>query len=358
MKKEKMNVLFREDTRGPLDEYSREQAIRQEACANVVTISGDMTHWCAFHDSYCLTCIGPRIFWKKTMTVRAGYKDGKLYGSLELFKQHLMDIFHLDWVRTNKWTLKLLREDKFFWKQVLTGKITNPEQLAKAYSKKYFQSAYTYKTLKNYFELCPNRVSLWDFFYYTMNPEENLKAIIKKPYLESLDTDIIQYAKILNERVDLRWSARRLHEEHQRQIEAVNASKADKFSDEDIATPLKMDGLSLILNEKECFLEGSTMHNCVHSCYWRRITEGNYLLAHGEALGEYVDLGMKILDGEVFLDQVHTIYNGNPSKAAERFCEEWIRLRSLWLLEVSKEIKNNHILESVVDTGEYTPLPF
>lgn len=357
MKKEKLNVLFREDTRGPLDEYSREQAIRQGACAHVITISGDKSHWCAFHDSYALACIGPRIFWKKTMTVRAGYKDGKLYGSLELFKQYLIGEFHLDWVRTNSWTLRLLKEDKFFWKQVLSGKITNPEQLAKAYSRKYFQNAYTYKTLKSFFDLCPNRVSLWDFYYYTVNPEENLKVVVGKPYLEPLETDIIQYAKILNEKVDLRWSARRLREEHQRQIETVNASRADEFSDENIATPYKQDGLSLILNEKECFLEGNSMHNCIHSCYWKQVTQGSYLLVKGDVLGQHINLGMNIFKDNITFNQVHTIYNGTVSTAVETFCKEWIRLRSLWLLEVSREIKKNQ-KERRLDVAVYEELPF
>lgn len=345
MKRQGLNVLYRQDSRQPASMFSREHAITRGGCAETIAIYGDKQHWMAFKDYYALTCVGPRVFWKKGRTDQATFKNGKFYGSIEPFKETLLQVFNLDWILTNKWALRLLGNKKDLWRGVFDNKITNPEMLCKAISKKYFKGAYSYRTLREMATNHPNIASLWDLFYYTTNPEENLKAALKEGWLPSLWNDSLQYAKILNEKIDFRWSERRLNEVHQSQIERLNASKAEEYSDECIAEPFRVGKLSLILNERECFMEGNQMHNCVHSCYWKKITAGNYLLAHGAIGDEYVDYGITVNwhEGELFTDQIHTIRNGYASREAIDYCCNWLQDNKNELLTIADEIRRKRL---------------
>ena len=345
MKKEKLTCLYKQDTRLPIDRFSREDIIRNKPTACCISIYGSKERWTAFKDSYVLTCLGPRVFWKKTDTTNTTYKDGKLYGTLATLRVILCEIFNFDWILTNDWTLNILLERKDLWKAVFSNKITNPEILCKTVSKKYFKGAYSYKILKEAAKNYRSRISLWDLYYYTTNPEEALKLLMRQDLNGDFYTieDTIEYCKILNTKFNPLWSMRRILEEHQKQIEALNARKIEEFSDEPLTAPYSSDGLSLILDERSCYIEGFKMHNCVHSCYWNQIKSGLYLIAKGTVNGEYIDLGMAVApEPEIIVfNQAHTVCNGNISIPVKRFCEEWIRLRQNELMQVVKEIKSN-----------------
>ena len=347
MRKEKLNCLYRQDTRLPIDRFSREDAVRNKPTAYCISVYGSKEHWAAFNDSYVLTCLGPRMFWKKTITVNTTYKEGKLYGLLTPFIRVLCEVFNFDWILTNKWTFNVLLERKDLWKAVFSNKITNPEMLCKTVSKKYFKGAYSYKTLREAAKNYRGRNSLWDLYYYTTNPEETLKLLMNPDLFDNLHTieDTIEYCKILNTKFNPLWSIRRIQEEHQKQIELCNSKKIESFSDTPITAPYSSDGLSLILDERACFVEGFKMHNCVHSCYWRQIESGQYLIAKGTVNGEYIDLGMAVTPENIVFNQAHTTYNGSISASVKRFCEEWIRLRQNELRQIAIEIKSNKYLD-------------
>lgn len=347
MKKEKLHCLFRRDTRRPASSFSREEAVRNKPLAGCTSIYGSKEHWAAFQDEYVLTCLGPRVFWKKVRTVNTTYKNGKLYGTVDPFKNELIQVFNFNWLSTNDWTLRLLSNKKDLWKDILSDKITNPEMLCKTISKRYFKGAYSYRTLRRMAEMgCTGRVSLWDLYYHSTNPEEALKLIIDPNIDSFIIEDTIQYCKILNTKFNPLWSTRRITEEHQKQIEILNAQKIEGFSNELLTAPYSSDGLSLILDERSCFAEGCKMHNCVHSCYWNQINSGLYLIAKGTVNGEYIDLGMSVTPESIVFNQAHTVYNGNVSTPVKRFCEEWIRLRQNELIQVVKEIKSNKKLDA------------
>lgn len=349
MEKEKLHCLYRRDTRRPASSFSREEAVRNRPLAECVSIYGSKEHWTAFSDVYILTCLGPRVFWKKVRTVNTTYKNGKLYGTVDPFRNQLIEIFNFNWLSTNDWTLRLLSNKKDLWKDILSDKITNPEMLCKTISKRYFKGAYSYRTLRKMAEMgCTGRVSLWDLYYHSTNPEEALKLIIDPNIDSFIIEDTIQYCKILNTKFNPLWSTRRIIEEHQKQIEVLNAQKIEGFSNELLTAPYSSDGLSLILDERTCFAEGCRMHNCVHSCYWNQIKSGLYLIAKGTVNEEYIDLGMAVdpESGSIVFNQAHTVYNGNISIPVKGFCEGWIRLRQNELKQVVKEIKSNKKLDA------------
>ena len=354
--KQKMNVLYSRDTRKPLSDYTREEAVMQHPCGYTIKIYGDKNHWMAFQDNYILTVVGPKMFWKKQSTTQATFKDGKLYGSLEPFRGELLQALHLDWILQEKWTLKLLGSKKDLWKDVFAGRITNPEKLCKTISKRYFKGAYSYKTLKDV-ALIGLSASLWDIYYHTVNPEEGLKVFLsnRSNSWRPLE-DVLRYCKILNTKMDPRWSEKRLHQEHQRQIEQVNALKMESISPEYIADDFRSGGLSLILNERECFLEGCSMHNCVHTCYWKKIKRGDYLIAKGMVNGEYVDLGITVNVDDLRMDQVHTIYNGNVISDTRTACYEWIENNKEALMDIVYKIRQSR--SPIEQKNDFEVIPF
>ena len=354
--KQKMNVLFSQDTRGSLNNYTREEAVMQHPCGYTIKIYGDKVHWMAFQDNYVLTVVGPKMFWKKQSTGQATFKNGKLYGDLSLFRDNLLKVFQLDWILKERWTLNLLGFKKDLWKDVFTGRITNPEKLCKTISKRYFKGAYSYKSLRGV-ALVSLPVSLWDIYYHTVNPEEGLKVFLHNhnSRWRPLE-DVLRYCKILNTKMDPRWSDKRLSQEHQRQIEQVNALKMESISPEYIADEFHSGGLSLILNERECFLEGCSMHNCVHTCYWKKIKRGDYLIAKGMVNGEYVNLGITVNVNDLYLDQVHTIYNGSVISDTRTTCFEWIDNNKEALMEIVYKIRQSR--SSIERREEFETIPF
>ena len=355
--------IFLEDTRRNLKGMSRRQAFKSYARPHRIAVYGAREDFSVFYSEYIIEVMGNNVFWKSLGEESMTFKDGKFYGT---FSQRVLNIaltaFNIDWPMSSNWIIRLLAHNKTLWAMILKGKITNPEQLAKKYSKIYFKGVYSYKALKVYFESYSSIGSLWDIYYYTSNPNLwiekycALKWENDRQYEEHLNLarDILHYAKIENAKINSTWSYSRMASEHQKQIERDNLDQVNMYSDEKIATPFERDGLHLILDERDAFIEGTVMHNCVHSCYWDRIANGNYLIAKGVVNGVKIDVGISIGysdDGDMLrLNQVHSIYNGNVSQEVEQFCLDWIDAYHQDLLEVLNEIRKPELPKLKVPT--------
>ena len=331
--KEKLPLLYRNDSRQAAELYSREEIVDKRPEGTCVSMYGNKGHWTAFRDHYVLTCLGPKVFWRKISSDSATFKEGKIYGNLAVFIPLIIKIFNYDWISDNVRIPKLLLERKDLWKMIFSGKITNPEVLCKTFSRKYFKGVYSYATLRMCALHRTGTPPLWDLYYHTTNPEEALKRCCSDNYTyKTLFMECLHYAKILNTKINPMQSEKRLRAVHQQQIELAQKAKIDKIPCDEIFPAYEMGGLSLINNERECHLEACKMHNCVHSCYWRHIAQGNYLIVRGTVGNskdkQYVDVGIRVKrEGGIdalFLDQVHTIYNGSVDNDIERLCYNWI----------------------------------
>ena len=356
MEKIKRPVLYHTDTRPDKENFTRAQICDNTPMGTVVWIGGWKDDFTAFVKDYHLCVMGPRIFWKKNIVATMTFKNGKIYGNISLLIKPICQAFKLDWITTNPWTLRLLESRKDLWQMVLRGKVTNPEDLAKAFSRKYFQKAYSYRSLKEYFSI-HSGMSLWDIYYYTTNPNEALALIAKRDPRVSIMHDMLRYCRINNTKINPLWSYNRMQAEHQKQIEEKELARLEQFSDIPIVKPgFSKEGLSLILDERSCYLEGVTMHNCVHSCYWGRIKRGGYLIARGVVNEEKVDVGILYNNYGDYLEveQVHTIYNGEPLPITTRACKEWTKRYEKELLEIVKTIRSSKPLS----TSEEEEYPF
>jgi len=354
--KQKLPVVFRRDTRANWDlkEMTPKRVILRPIQAVVDDILGDRQHFICHHDEYMSTCIAGKIFWRKVLSSTITFKGGRLYGQLT---PYLVDVlkegFNLNWMEP--WTLRLIRQDKNLWKEVFSGKITNPEMLCKRFSKRYFKGVYSYKVLREYFKNNIGYPSLWVIYYHTTNPNLLIQKFKKAMELQdkdwhkygnytSLYEDVLAYCQYDNSKINPMWSRRRLQEEHQKQIEKDAASEAAMYSDKDIYPQLDNNVLSLITNERQCFIEGNLMHNCVHRCYWRRVAEGSYIIATGEIQDVKVDIGIRVMNNKILLiDQIHSIYNGNVSTEVTSYCNDWIDSHKEELLSRIDFINKNKV---------------
>lgn len=346
-----------EAEKSALEQLSRKDIIECPRTRYTIRMVKGDTGWCIFKDDYQLTVLGPKVFWKKTGSQNLTFKNGRLYGSISPFIEVLMNnCENLQWLRQHDcWVLNLLAERKDMWNLVLSGKVTNPKDLARRFSKKYFKGELYASSVEKYFSNTSARqFPLWHMWYYTTNINLMIEKLYSMPngvhcnndddwiYITTL-RDTFKYCEFLNTKVNPQWTIGRLQEEHQKQIEAIGFEEASKYSDKPIAEAFEREGLSLVLNERACFIEGYKMHNCVHSCYWKRIKNGNYLLARGTAYGQYIDLGIQIdrYYGGVTFEQAHTIRNGRVSREVQEFCKTWIEKHSNELLNTAIDIYNN-----------------
>lgn len=369
--KTKVNVLFSQDSRRPLEGYSRKDIVERGPGGVTIGIYGDSQQWVAYRSEYRASLNGDKKFWKRISNQRCGFYNKKLSGDIHWFIEYLVETLSLDWIKNNPWTTRILMERKDLWTQVFKGKITNPEMLCKYFSKKYFRGAFSYRALKSAYESQHLPVSLWDLWHYTTNPEISLQMCVEI-YKDSYDctfADCLRCAKILDEKINPKWSSRRLHEEHQKQLEKINLQELERISDTPLIEGLpKFGDLELIVDERTCCIEGMSMHNCIHSCYWTRVELGNYLIARGTINGEYINLGMDVYNTvgnpgsalKVNFNQVHTIYNGRPVELTVQLAKEWIDTFEPTLVSIAAKIKQNTLkpIKQLCRERDYVDMPF
>lgn len=332
--KEKLPILFHSDTREPLENYNRYIAVRSSVCNTVITVRGDKEYFVAFLTHYKLSVNRDKIFWKKIQEYNLTYKVSDkthrhmFYGNIEPFVFALTRAFKLDWIPRD--LLAVLGKRKDLWIEVISGRITNQEKLLKYFSKKYFRGVYSYRTLLAAYTNT-SYPPLWDLYYYCANPEIGLKTYSKKTVYH----DILFYCKVLNEKYNPLWSDRRLKEYHQYQIEKVHSLEAEEYSNVPIIPHYENKGINLILDERSCFIEGQSMHNCVHS-YWNRIKNGKYILARGFVNDEYINMG---ITSDLCIDQIHTKYNGVATEDTLAYCRSWLEDNKEELSKIVEAIK-------------------
>ena len=342
--KRNWQVLFHDDSRTPAREISRQSALDRFRRAESIWIGKDGKDIVAYMRTHALTVMGDRVFWRNESTLSFRYIKGKIYGNIGPFRDFLMMVLRLNWISGSPWAKRLIGINKDLWKAVLSGRITNPEMLAKYYSKKYFKGAYSYRTLKRCFSRY-GTMSLWDVYYYTTNPDLAVNKLLDYEEDYSLGTpllqDVLRMAKYFNEKVNPSWSAKRLTAEHQRQIERKNLAEIEAHSNEPIHEEFVRNGISLILNERECFLNASVMHNCTHSCYWEKVAQGRYILAKGTFEGKLFNFGIRVASNgrELSYDQIHYAYNQNVSEEVQKMCMDWLTDNYTDLLDVTRSIR-------------------
>jgi hypothetical protein len=151
---------------------------------------------------------------------------------------------------------------------------------------------------------------------FTKDINKTLEVLIevhkKGDYEKSkLIGDILENAFVLDRKVDLGWSDKRLEAEHRKMVEEI-LSYEISCKDKTLihAEPLCEDGFELLNTEEEVFKEGSTMHHCLYTNYFHRINKGQYLAFHTQEDGQAYTVGISLdKNANPVLDQAHGRFN-------------------------------------------------
>ena len=220
-------------------------------------------------------------------------------------------------------------------RDILYGKITNPHDAVVAYGKKL-----GIKHLNSeVFKLSARLNFSPTVILAVINPAQ-LKTCFEPLYqridddykYQRMFRDMIEQAYALEEHINLMWSDKRLDEEHtdwsRRLMKlSISSKSAEPVWPQDIVDDLAAFGLLLRNTEQEVFEEGSVMHHCVYTNYWRDIKSKEYLaltinLSEGPAT-----IGMRLNtevpssndDGSTYgFDQCYHKFNGRLSAVEDK----------------------------------------
>ena len=221
----------------------------------------------------------------------------------------LLSYKNIDWFRSVP-SCASSKINKTLLSKILSGSITNVEDYIKCLLKVTFNYQFPYKTVKKFFEneiTLPWNNSLYDlgdlsdylnqntkksehsfnidkieFLYlirdYTINPSYTLDCIVNKrisyEYFESF-RDMLKECRCVNEKINIKWSEKRLNQEHariSRRISEERIKNEKKITIEMFGELPLIKGVQMILmrDNYEFFYESMEMNNCVFSSYFSR----------------------------------------------------------------------------------------
>lgn len=173
----------------------------------------------------------------------------------------------------------------------------------------------------------------------TENVDENAKVYFGTDLYEHGGTpihllrDILDQAETLEEKVDLRWSSKRLNEVHtdftrRLMFYETEAVPEDYFGIPEVQNIADSLGIEYITNSKRLYTESYTMKHCVYTSYGDVARRKQYLVFHidGYTLGLRVNNSVNSKSVVAEWDQLYGKFNSNPDDEtkviAKRFVEE------------------------------------
>lgn len=224
--------------------------------------------------------------------------------------------------------------------KIVNGKIKNPEQLFKT----FLQSSYKQKNIpwKLVRDLLNNRklkqfydISLMTIFNHTTNPISALVKLtngsLSLDYLTLLN-DTFNQCFILNKKVNLSWSYKRLADEHEKmttELMEEELNTKDNTPIEYIGDVNLLNGMTIINNEVDAFKEANFMHNCIYTNYWNKIASRRYVVIKYLKDNVTYDIGIFLKGMSYFnketacIDQIQAIRNTRPPQEIIDEINEW-----------------------------------
>lgn len=287
--------------------------------------------------SYKINCFGDKPFYQGCGPRMWGFKNGKLWmkGFTQIpadILENVLSTFRLEWAIP---VTRFLCKYPSLLTKVLKKEITNEKDLYIAFSRRYFKGVYFANVLKEYVH-SGQYLDLWTIAAFTTDPNECLIKLIKESseydcFSDSPDTQLrqaIKNAKIINEKINPRWSPRRVEEVIRRQDEHLAFLRAADCDDTPlIKVPYTGEDISLILDERTCCWWAEYMHNCMHANYWKRVKRGDTLLAKGYYKDVPLAIEIKFDENDApIIPQLYQRYDKPVDSEAERFVDNWAHL--------------------------------
>ena len=113
--------------------------------------------------------------------------------------------------------------------------------------------------------------------------------------------DLLTQAKILEKKIDFKWSPKRMDEEHTLWTKEIMEAEVTSIPDKEVAVnmyerlaPYTPELFEPLTTQKRVFMEGSQMQHCVYTNYWNSINSGDFLAYHISWKGQEATLGLYI----------------------------------------------------------------
>lgn len=156
--------------------------------------------------------------------------------------------------------------------------------------------------------------------------------------------DLLQSAIKLGEVVDFTWSEKRIREEHNRQTKELMAKEIDSKEDTPIYNvdkgSINTNNIHLLNTEKDVFTEGTLMHHCLYTNYFKKMQQHKHIAFHMSFPEECTFSCVKTFDGRIVMDQIYLAYDrrvqDETKSVAQNYIEEYKSLISSLLDGKSK----------------------
>lgn len=276
------------------------------------------------------------------------FKDRHFY--TELFKY-----LHIDWYIQIPNRILNAFLTKTLLTKIISGKITNPEM----FYKNIMQISYKI-TKKDNISWKAFRWALTELKYISINdvlnqftnPSLTLELLMNGKLDESylvLLQDTINDAIVLNKKINIQWSYKRLQYEHTKMTQEINGMLIDSknnaklnFIDIDkINFPNSY--VKLIDNEAMCFNEGKIMSHCLYNSYWDMIRKKEYF-AFSIDFPERCTLGVSHNNyyGTFHLNQIYLAYDRLVKDETRKLFTDWILTE-----EMQAFFKKNYMIDTI-----------
>jgi len=275
---------------------------------------------------------------KKTIKFWFGGTPGS---SSNMLKQ-IMTHFQLEWfinLRHMDSIANLISTSIF--QRCIRGVITNPRQLAKAIiaSKTNLKnSGLSPESLFKLFNINNYYVSSLDQILYHIvsfkQPNMYIDYLLTRDTFDNPYLDMISQARILDKKIDMTWSEKRLKEEHNiwtREIMALEILSVEQHDYKYPETSMP-EGLEFIKTNHELFEEGTIMKHCIYTNYAQRIKQKTYFGLRYERDGVRATVGIDMINDlrqaqsvpTFRLNQMYSRGNSEVAEAHKDIVREWL----------------------------------
>lgn len=265
---------------------------------------------------------------KQKQTIKAWF--GGTPQKFSIVVKHILDHFNIEWYNAFYMGSFYETVTNSLLQRMIRGKITNPRDYAKAILKGKKNLRDTGLTAEYlYKKLCStDHMSIQSFIYMCpafKNPNRLVELAIEGG-LHWTIADMTKQARILDKKIDLNWSKKRMQEEHNNWTREIMRYELDSIEEINFNYPhLDLpEGLEIIKTNRELFEEGSTMKHCLYTNYQHNVKNKTYFAFRYDLDGVRATLGVSYYDRIATFSQMFGIGNSAIDDKIKDRIKEWI----------------------------------
>jgi hypothetical protein len=224
---------------------------------------------------------------------------------------------------------------KTLFEKVITGKITNPIDYLSGYLKLSRINA----SPKLLYATCKkqklSKITFLRGAYAAKDVNHYLEFLLDGGSGSGHLDDLITQSKILEKKIDFKWSSNRMNEEHTIWTKEIMAAEINSIPDKEVKVnnykkiaEFVPEFFEALDTQKKVYTEGSLMQHCVYTNYWNNINRGAFLAYHIKWKGQEATIGLHSYENNVVrISQIYGVRNSQVSSELRdevRRAVDWI----------------------------------